>query len=308
MTCNTTSGRLVRLEIMHSFSKNIKLSIPLSRRALSTSSVPLLKTAFYDLHKSIGGKMVPFAGYELPVQYEGLGVLKEHVHTRTKNCASLFDVSHMGQIKWTGKDAMKFIEQVVVGDIQSLKPGEAKLSLIMNEKGGIVDDTVITNAGDFIYMVVNGACKTKDMDYFKSHIAKHKLQVTMEYLEDSQLLALQGDGAKSALARLAPSLNLVNMPFMTGTTATVAGIKNCRVTRCGYTGEDGFEIAVDPKNAIALAETLLKQPEVRKCSCLLALCFPVVNFIHIYHRLNPRVSALATLYDWKPDYASMAMI
>ena len=147
---------------MQSF-KQVKLLSPLRRRGLATSSGPLQKTMFFDLHKSLGGKMVPFAGYELPVQYEGLGVLKEHVHTRTKECASLFDVSHMGQIKWTGKDAIKFIEQVVVGDIQSLKPGEAKLSLIMNEKGGIVDDTVITNAGDFIYMVVNGACKEKDM-------------------------------------------------------------------------------------------------------------------------------------------------
>lgn len=103
--------------------------------------------------------MVPFAGYELPVQYEGFGVLKEHNHTRAAGCASLFDVSHMGQIKWHGKDAVKFIEQMVVGDIASLKPGEAKLSLIMNEAGGIVDDTVIANAGDHIYMVVNGACK-----------------------------------------------------------------------------------------------------------------------------------------------------
>ena len=123
-------------------------------RAFSGES--LKKTAFYDLHKEIGGKMVPFAGYELPVQYEGLGVMKEHLHTREKGSASLFDVSHMGQISWTGKDALKFIEKVVVGDIKSLKEGEAKLSLIMNSTGGIVDDTVITNAGSFIYMVVNG--------------------------------------------------------------------------------------------------------------------------------------------------------
>ena len=103
--------------------------------------------------------MVPFAGYELPVQYDGLGVLKEHLHTRAQSSASLFDVSHMGQIKWHGKDAVKFIEKMCVSDIKSLKVGEAKLSLIMNEKGTIVDDTVITNAGDYIYMVVNGACK-----------------------------------------------------------------------------------------------------------------------------------------------------
>jgi aminomethyltransferase len=107
----------------------------------------------------MGGKMVPFAGYHLPVQYEGLGVMKEHLHTRSEGGASLFDVSHMGQIRWRGRDAVKFIESVVVGDIAALREGEGKLSLITNEDGNIVDDTVITNAGDHIYMVVNGACK-----------------------------------------------------------------------------------------------------------------------------------------------------
>ena len=121
----------------------------------------LEKTAFYDLHVSLGGKIVPFAGYSLPVQYEGLGVLKEHVHTRSAEGASLFDVSHMGQIKWHGKDALAFVEKMVVGDIASLKEGEAKLSLVMNEQGTIMDDTVITNAGDHLYMVVNGACKVR---------------------------------------------------------------------------------------------------------------------------------------------------
>lgn len=123
------------------------------------STENLVKTAFYDLHLSLGGKMVPFAGYHLPVQYEGLGVLKEHLHTRTDHAASVFDVSHMGQILWHGKDAGTFLEKMVVGDIKGLKAGESKLSLIMNEEGGIVDDTVVSNAGDHFYMVVNGACK-----------------------------------------------------------------------------------------------------------------------------------------------------
>ena len=153
------------------------------------SDEKLVKTAFYDQHAKLGGKFVPFAGYELPVQYEGLGVLKEHLHTRAPGCASVFDVSHMGQIKWTGKDAVKFIEKMVVGDIAALKEGEAKLSLIMNEAGGIVDDTVIANAGDFIYMVVNGACKYKDMEHFKKYMKG--MDVHMDYLGDQQLLALQ---------------------------------------------------------------------------------------------------------------------
>lgn len=207
--------------------------------------------------------MVPFAGYELPVQYDGLGVLKEHLHTRAPASAGLFDVSHMGQIKWHGKDAVKFIERVVVGDIASLKSGEAKLSLIMNEAGGIVDDTVITNAGDHIFMVVNGACKYKDMKHFEQYMKGSGLDVSMEYLGDRQLLAVQGKGAHTAVARLAPGVDFSKMNFMTSTVTTVAGIPDCRVTRCGYTGEDGFEISVDIKNAVSLANALLQQPEVK---------------------------------------------
>jgi aminomethyltransferase len=132
------------------------------------ASKPLAKTAMYNYHIELGGEMVPFADYHLPVQYEGLGVLQEHNHTRAPVCSSVFDVSQMGQIIWSGKDAVKFLEKMVVGDLQSLKAGESKLSLIMNEQGHIVDNTVITNAGGFIYMVVNGACKWKDMDHTKS--------------------------------------------------------------------------------------------------------------------------------------------
>ena len=129
-----------------------------------------MKTAYYDMHVAMGGKMVPFAGYELPVQYTGAGVLKEHLHTRAPDCSSVFDVGHMGQIKWHGKDAVKFSEKMVCGDIQMLKPSEGKLSLIMNEAGCVVDDCVITNAGDHIYMVVNGACKHKDMAHFNKYV------------------------------------------------------------------------------------------------------------------------------------------
>lgn len=234
------------------------------RRFFSGTDGDLVKTSLYDLHLQLGGKMVPFAGYNLPVQYEGLGVLKEHLHTRASNSATLFDVSHMGQIKWYGKDAVKFIEKMVVGDIGSLKAGEAKLSLIMNESGGIVDDTVITNSGNYIYMVVNGGCKYKDMDHFNKYLQGSCLDVQMDYQGEQQLVALQGKGAKTIMGRLAPSLDLVKMDFMTSIeNVTVGGISGCRVTRCGYTGEDGFEISVSPSHANQLAVAILEQPEVK---------------------------------------------
>lgn len=221
--------------------------------AAASESTELCKTAFFDVHHNLKGKMVEFAGYNLPVQYEGMGVLKEHNHTRAAGCAGLFDVSHMGQIHWYGKDAVKFIEQMVVGDIASLKAGESKLSLIMNDQGGIVDDTVITNAGDYVYMVVNGGCKWKDMKHFNKYLSESKLDVKMEYQEDMQLLALQGKGAHQVVSRLAPSLDLSKMNFMTSTITNFGGIENTRITRCGYTGEDGFEISCKSKDAVQLA-------------------------------------------------------
>jgi aminomethyltransferase len=201
----------------------LKLTASIGRKSSSKCFSAIAKTALYDLHVEKGGKVVEFAGYYLPVQYEGLGVLKEHVHTRAAGCAGLFDVSHMGQIKWHGKDAVKFLEKMVVGDIASLKPGEAKLSLIMNDKGGIVDDTVISNAGSYIYMVVNGACKYKDMDHFKAYLSKD-MDVCMEYLESQQLVALQGKGAVAVMQRLVPAIDYSKMNFMTGLDCEISGI------------------------------------------------------------------------------------
>jgi aminomethyltransferase len=230
-------------------------------RFVSTES--LKRTALYDLHLEMGGKMVPFAGYALPVQYEGLGVLKEHVHTRSKGCASLFDVSHMGQITWKGAEANQFVEKMVCGDIASLKAGESKLSLIMNESGGIMDDTVITQEGNnSIYMVVNGACKEKDIDHFNKYITG--FDVTMDYNETGHLLALQGDGAKDVLTRLQTSIDISRMGFMTSVNnVTLGDVAGCRVTRCGYTGEDGFEISVPQESADKLARLLLGESSVQ---------------------------------------------
>jgi len=231
------------------------------------STENLVKTSLYDMHLELGGDMVPFAGYTLPVLYkngDNGGVMKEHLWCRAEGKAALFDVSHMGQIRWHGKDRVAFLETLVVGDIASLKEGQGCLSLVTNQNGGIIDDTVITNAGDHIYMVVNGATKFGDMKHFQEQMDAFDGEVCMDYLEDSmQLLAIQGPGAAAAVAKLLPSdFDMVNMPFMTGRATTLDGIDKCRITRCGYTGEDGFEIAMPEQHAVSIASKLLEDPTV----------------------------------------------
>lgn len=225
-------------------------------RSVSTS-IGLIKTALNDLHKELGGDMVPFAGYELPVLYKGEngGVMKEHLWCRSDGKASLFDVSHMGQvsqmcqfqgliarltsigsksqIRWYGKDRVAFLERIVVGDIAGLKENHACLSLVTNEQGGILDDTVITNAGDHIYMVVNGATKFDDMNHFEQQMELFGGDVTMDYHgNDIQLFAVQGPGSAAAVSKLLPSnFELSKLEFMTGADVTLDGIEGCRITR-----------------------------------------------------------------------------
>eukprot|EP00535_Pseudo-nitzschia_heimii_P006436 CAMPEP_0197174038 /NCGR_PEP_ID=MMETSP1423-20130617/736_1 /TAXON_ID=476441 /ORGANISM="Pseudo-nitzschia heimii, Strain UNC1101" /LENGTH=437 /DNA_ID=CAMNT_0042622929 /DNA_START=212 /DNA_END=1525 /DNA_ORIENTATION=+ len=239
--------------------------------AAASSDDDLRKTSLHQWHKDLGGEMVPFAGYELPVLYKGEkapngGVMKEHLWCRSEGKSSLFDVSHMGQIRWHGADRAAFLETVVVGDIRSLGDGEGLLSLITNDAGGILDDTVITNAGDHVYMVVNGATKFGDMDHFRKRMEVFDGDVTMEYLEDTmQLLALQGPGAAAAISAVLPDgFDLQGMAFMTGTDVTLDGnVEGCRITRCGYTGEDGFEIAVPAESCESIASKLaLEDPTV----------------------------------------------
>jgi len=247
-------------------SRNAVTNVAKRSFAAEASSEPLVKTSLYDMHVELGGEMVPFAGYELPVLYKGEngGVMKEHLWCREEGKASLFDVSHMGQIRWHGKDRVKFLETLVVGDIAGLPANHGCLSLVTNEKGGIIDDTVITNAGDFVYMVVNGATKHGDMAHFNEQLANFDGDVTMEYLEDTmQLLAVQGQGAAAAVAKLLPSdFDLVNMAFMSGVETTLNGVVGCRITRCGYTGEDGFELAMPAAHTEAIASALFEDSTV----------------------------------------------
>ena len=213
----------------------------------------LLKTPLYDLHLELGGRMVPFAGYEMPVQYRA-GILKEHQQTR--NQAGLFDVSHMGQVKLVGQGAAAAMEGIVPVDVIDLGVNCQRYALFTNEQGGILDDLMITNAGDHLFVVVNAACKDQDIAHMRRHLTG---DCTVEVLDDRALLALQGPAAGAVMARLAPASQ--ELVFMTAARLTVAGA-DCFVTRSGYTGEDGFEISVAAEQADTVARALLAQPEV----------------------------------------------
>ncbi|MGQ9365902.1 glycine cleavage system aminomethyltransferase GcvT [Azospirillum sp. A39] len=213
----------------------------------------LKTTPLHALHRELGAKMVPFAGYDMPVQYP-MGILKEHQHTRAH--AGLFDVSHMGQVRLTGDDPAAALEALVPGDIKGLKPGRMRYTLFLNEGGGILDDLMVTNAGDHLFLVVNAARKEHDVAHLRAGLAG---RAEVEVLEDAALLALQGPDAAGVLARFVPEA--ATMAFMSHLPATVDGVPVV-LTRSGYTGEDGYEISCAAADAEGIARTLLAQPEV----------------------------------------------
>jgi len=221
--------------------------------AENTNPEDLHTTPLDGLHRALGAKMVPFAGYAMPVQYPA-GILKEHLHTRAS--ASLFDVSHMGQGFLRGADAIQAFETLVPGDYQVMQVGKTRYTVLLNDQGGILDDLMATRIADGLYLVVNAACKDQDFAHIE---AGTKGRATLEVLTDRALLALQGPKAGDVLARLAPET--AAMTFMTFKEVAINGI-DCFVTRSGYTGEDGFEISVPSAQAEAFAKLLLDQPEV----------------------------------------------
>ncbi|MBY3790189.1 glycine cleavage system aminomethyltransferase GcvT [Photobacterium carnosum] len=216
-------------------------------------SQPLLRTPLHDLHVNMGAKMVPFAGYEMPVQY-ALGVKKEHLHCRAE--AGLFDVSHMGQLRLRGKNAAKMLEMLVPVDIIDLPEGKQRYAFFTNDAGGIEDDLMVTNFGDHLFVVVNAACKMEDIDHLQAHLLA---DVELEVIHDRALLALQGPKAVDVLAQLNPQVR--NMVFMDAVCIELLG-QECYVSRSGYTGEDGFEISVPNSHVVALATILLDDKNV----------------------------------------------
>jgi aminomethyltransferase len=218
----------------------------------------LKRTPLHALHLARGGKMVPFAGYEMPVQYSS-GVMKEHLHTRAS--AGLFDVSHMGQIALRAKsghveDAALALERLVPQDIIGIAPGRQRYAQFTNDNGGILDDLMVANFGSHLFIVVNAACKTDDEAHLRAQLSNSCI---IEPLPDRALLALQGPKAESVLAKFCA--DVATMRFMDAGPRRVDGI-DCFVSRSGYTGEDGFEISVPADKAEALAAALLDNGDV----------------------------------------------
>ncbi len=212
----------------------------------------LKRTVLYDLHRSLGAKMVPFAGYEMPVQYAN-GILAEHLHTR--QAASLFDVSHMGQAILEG-DAAAALETLVPADLAGLATGRMRYTQFTNENGGILDDLMVANMGAGLFIVVNASRKEADFAHIKEALAE---RIVMWTLEDRALVALQGPTAADALSALAPAA--AEMKFM-GFAEMEVGDVACYVSRSGYTGEDGYEISIPADSAVALVEKILALPGV----------------------------------------------
>ncbi len=222
---------------------------------MSAPAAPLLTTPLNALHLELGARMVPFAGYSMPVQYPA-GLMAEHLHTR--QAAGLFDVSHMGQLKLVGPDAAAAFETLVPVDVAGLPEGKQRYGLLLNDEGGIIDDLMFFNqGGDTLFVIVNGACKAGDIAHIQARIGSRCQVVPMP---GHGLLALQGPQAAAALARLVPGVE--KLVFMNGGGFAWNGVE-LFITRSGYTGEDGFEISVPGAQAEALARALLAQPEVK---------------------------------------------
>ena len=221
---------------------------------VTATAAALLHTPLYDLHLELGAKMVPFAGYAMPVQYP-LGLMKEHLHTRA--AAGLFDVSHMGQIKISGEHAVAALERLMPVDVASLGLHKQRYGLLLNAEGGILDDLMFVNRGDHYFLIVNGACKQADLAHIQAHIGA---DCRIDYLPEQALLALQGPQAVAVLQRLVAGVE--KLVFMTGGDFAWQGAA-LYITRSGYTGEDGFEISLPAAQATAFAQALLAQPEVQ---------------------------------------------
>ncbi len=253
------------------------------------------QTALHRLHLELGARMVPFAGYEMPLQY-ATGILTEHLHTRAR--AGLFDVSHMGQIRLRPRsgilaDAAVALERLVPADILSLAPGRQRYAVFTEARGGILDDLMVANLGDALVLVVNASCKWADLAHLVTHLSA---ECEVEPLFDRGLIALQGPGAEAALAGLAP--DAAAMRFMDVRGLDIDGVP-CLVSRSGYTGEDGYEISVPGDEAERIASLLLRQPEVLPAGLGARDSLRLEAGLCLYGTdLDPQVTPVEAALDW----------
>jgi aminomethyltransferase len=211
------------------------------------------QTSRYQLHRELGGKMTAFAGYQLPIQYKN-GIIHEHLYCRSH--AGFFDISHMGQCLILGEEAANEIERLTPSDITGLKTGQQKYTVLTNDEGGIIDDIIVTRNESGLGIVVNAGCKDKDFHYLAKQLSGRCRFVE---LKDRSLFALQGPAAEGIIRKFSESAS--NLPFMAACETWLADIK-CTISRCGYTGEDGFEISLPNSQAETLARLLLAEEEV----------------------------------------------
>jgi aminomethyltransferase len=273
---------------------------PSKDSALSDTApaAPLQHTPLHDLHLRLGARMVPFAGYAMPVQYPS-GLMAEHKQCR--EAAALFDVSHMGQLRLIGIEAAEALETLVPVDVVGLGAGKQRYAFFTNAAGGLMDDLMITRPtpadgaagfGD-LFLVVNAGCKDADIRHLQTRIGR---RCRVQPMPERALLALQGPQAVVALSRLNPGV--ASLVFMTGGVFDLAG-HTCFVTRSGYTGEDGFEISVPATGALALAEALLAQPEVKPAGLGARDTLRLEAGLCLYgHDLNEQTSPVEAGLSW----------
>jgi len=228
-------------------------------RCFSTEAEILRKTPLHAIHVEAGANMTGFGGWDMPLYYKD-GIMKEHKWCRGN--AGLFDVSHMLGVKITGEDRVKFAESFLPANVAELGEGEGSLTNITNEKGGLIDDCIITNAGDHLFLVINAGHEDKDIPHMSSVLSASGLNAAIELQEGKGILALQGPKAVDVMKKITKDVDYDNFKFMTGMTMQVSGV-DCFVTRSGYTGEDGFELSCAGADAAGLAEQLLKDEDVQ---------------------------------------------
>lgn len=250
----------------------------------------LERTALNGLHVELGARLVPFAGHELPLHFTP-GILAEHRHTRS--AASLFDIGHMGLVRITGADPAGALERVTPADVRGIRPGRQRYALLVNEHGGIQDDIVILKGDDLLYVVVNAARKASDLAFLKRHLAGAAL---VEEVRDLTLLALQGPAALAALAPLCPAAT--ELGFMEWTISSILGHR-ALVTRSGYTGEDGFELAVPVAIAPLVARKLLDQPGVLPAGLGARDSLRLEAGLSLYgHELDEQTTPVEAALEW----------